>query len=344
MEALNQLDGAAGDFFLEADPADVPLSPNSPSNTGCRKPPPLLSPPSIRQLRVVYKTTTDDEGRGNDTTRVQGERADADGVQEGGGGFCIQVDHSEHTLVPDTGDLWNVSCSMEPGVSQAQSPSLVSNLGCNLVNSVMEVGDAGGPLATVDLGDGVAVEGMPEDMGGFEAVTAGFFVQAPSPSSLVPDQDALGVEVQVPEEEAMDSSGVVESLAAQEEAKLVAWRKAFYRIPHKPLLRHVQGELKTNVTCMQATSMSCTMFCSEAFHACLSDHGRAVEKVMDRYYEPYIHAAGDSPGCLFMTLPCLPPLPSHLYPPRPTSTHKASWSGTNDVGDGACTNKPAVTA
>jgi len=60
LEALNQLDGAAGDFFLEADPADVPLSPNSPSNTGCRKPPPLLSPPSIRQLRVVYKTTTDD--------------------------------------------------------------------------------------------------------------------------------------------------------------------------------------------------------------------------------------------------------------------------------------------
>ena len=108
---------------------------------------------------------------------------------------------------------------------------------------------------------------MPEDVGVFDAFAEGFFVQALSPSSLVLDQDALGVEVQVPEEEAMDSLGVVESLAAQEEAKLVAWRKTFFRIPHKSLLHHVQGELKTNVTCMQATSMSSTMFCSEAFHA-----------------------------------------------------------------------------
>jgi len=68
-------------------------------------------------------------------------------------------------------------------------------------------------------------------------------------------------------EETMDGQGVVESLAAQEEVKLVAWRKAFHRIPHKPLIHHVQGEPKTNVTCMQATSLSCTMFCSEAFHA-----------------------------------------------------------------------------
>jgi len=137
---------------------------------------------------------------------------------------------------------------------------------------------------------------------------------------LVPDQDDLGVEVQVPEEEAMDGPGVVESLAAQEEAKLVAWRKAFYRIPHKPLFHHVQGELKTNVTCMQAMYTSCTMFCSEAFHASLTDYGRAVEKAKDRYYKLYIYAADDFPECLFMTLFCLPPLPSHLYPPRPTST------------------------
>ena len=60
----------------------------------------------------------------------------------------------------------------------------------------MEVGDTSGSLTTVDLGDGVAVEGMLEDVGDFEAVAAGFFVQAPSPSSLVSDQDALGVEVQ----------------------------------------------------------------------------------------------------------------------------------------------------
>ena len=82
---------------------------------------------------------------------------------------------------------------------------------------------------------------MPEDVGVFEAVAEGFFVQAPSPSSLVLDQDALGVEVQVPEEEAMDNLGVVESLAAHEEAKLVAWRKAIYRTPHKPLFHNVQG-------------------------------------------------------------------------------------------------------
>jgi len=235
------MDGAAGDFFLEADPANVPLSPNIPSNTGPRKPPPLCSPPSIYQLRkrcenndnqpivlspvhsstIVYKKTTNDEGQGNDTMGVQGERADADGVQEGGGGFGMQVDHSEHTLVPDTGDLWNVSCSMEPGVSQMQSLSLVSDFGFDTVDSIMVVGDASSSLATVDLGDGVAVKGMPEDVGGFEAVAAGFFVQSPS-SSLVFDQDALGAKVQVPEEEAMDGQGVVESLAAQEEAKLVA--------------------------------------------------------------------------------------------------------------------------
>jgi len=91
MEALNQLDGAAGDFFLEADPADVPLSPNSPSNTGCRKPPPLLSPPSIRQLRVVYKTTTDDERLGDDAMGVQGSRASLAGVLAGGVGFVSCV-------------------------------------------------------------------------------------------------------------------------------------------------------------------------------------------------------------------------------------------------------------
>jgi len=60
---------------------------------------------------------------------VQGERVAADGVQKGGGGSGFQVDHSEHILIADTGDLWNVSCSMEPGVSQVQSPSSVLDFG-----------------------------------------------------------------------------------------------------------------------------------------------------------------------------------------------------------------------
>ena len=64
------------------------------------------------------------------------------------------------------------------------------------------------------------------------------------------------------EEEAKDGLGVVELLSAQEEVTLVSWRKAFYRIPCKPLLHHVQGKPKTNVTCMEAISMSCTMYCS----------------------------------------------------------------------------------
>jgi hypothetical protein len=44
IEALNQLDGAAGDLILEADPAEVPFSPNSTSNTSSCKRPPLHSP------------------------------------------------------------------------------------------------------------------------------------------------------------------------------------------------------------------------------------------------------------------------------------------------------------
>ena len=74
MEALNQLDGVAGDFSLEEDSADVPLSPSSPSNTASRNPPRVHSPLPIHQLRTVYKTTTNDEGQGNDAMGVQGER------------------------------------------------------------------------------------------------------------------------------------------------------------------------------------------------------------------------------------------------------------------------------
>jgi len=63
----------------------------------------------------------------------------------------------------------------------------------------------------------------------------------------------------VSEEEATDGSRVVDCFLAQEEVKLVAWRKAFNRIPHKPPLQIVQGEMKTGVTCLEATFMSCTL-------------------------------------------------------------------------------------
>ena len=48
---------------------------------------------------------------------------------------------------------------------------------------------------------------------------------------------------------------------------------------------------------------------SEAFRASLTAYDRALDDVKDTYCKPYILAAGDSPGCLFMTLPCLPPPP-----------------------------------
>ena len=51
------------------------------------------------------------------------------------------------------------------------------------------------------------------------------------------DQVTLGMEVQVPEEEAMVSPGVVAYLAAQEKVKLTAWQQDFSRIPHKSFLQ-----------------------------------------------------------------------------------------------------------
>jgi len=99
------------------------------------------------------------------------------------------------------------------------------------------------------------------------------------------------MEVQVSEEEAKDVSGVVDCLSAQEEVKLVAWRKAFNRIPHKPPLQIVQGELKTGITCLEATFMSCTLPCSQAFRASLAAYDRALEDVKDTYFKPYILAA-----------------------------------------------------
>jgi len=68
MEALNQLDGAAGDFVL-------PLSPTSPSNAGSRNPPPPCSPLLIHQLRTVPKGICNGERLGDDVMGVQGSRA-----------------------------------------------------------------------------------------------------------------------------------------------------------------------------------------------------------------------------------------------------------------------------
>jgi len=98
MEVLNQLDGA-DDSVIEEDSADAPLSPTSPSNAGSRNPPPLRSPLLIHQKSMFSKTTTNDEGPGNDAMRVQGKRADAEGVQVDGGSFGNQVDQLELTPV-----------------------------------------------------------------------------------------------------------------------------------------------------------------------------------------------------------------------------------------------------
>ena len=70
---------------------------------------------------------------------------------------------------------------------------------------------------------------------------------------------------------------------------------------------------------MEAVYPSCTMACSKMFHASLTDYDRALEDVKDQYYKPYSLAAGNTAGCLYLTLPSLPPLPSYMNPPRPTS-------------------------
>ena len=182
----------------------------------------------------------------------------------GGGGFGNQVDQRELTPGPDVGDFLNTSFFLEPGVLQVQSSASNTDVGVYADDSVVHVGDADGTVATVDTGDRAADEGMMVDVGGFEAVAEGFFADASAPSPLLLNQDTLGVEVQVSEkkEEARDGSEMVKSLSAQEAVKLVAWRKAFYRNPHKSLLQIVQGELNTFVNCMEATFMSCTLPCS----------------------------------------------------------------------------------
>ena len=86
-------------------------------------------------------------------------------------------------------------------------------------------------------------------------------------------------------------------MSAQEEVNLVSWRKVFHRIPSKPLLLIVQGELKTDVSWFEAMYMSCTMECSESFRASLTNYDRALEDVKDQYYKPYITIATISMAC-----------------------------------------------
>ena len=117
----------------------------------------------------------------------------------------------------------------------------------------MLVGDADGTVARVDTDDRAADEEMMVDLGGLEDVVEVFFADVSASAPLSLDQVTLGLEMHVPEEEAMVGPGVVASLAAQEKAKLTAWRQAFSSIPHKSLLQSVQGEPTTGVTCMEAT-------------------------------------------------------------------------------------------
>jgi len=162
---------------------------------------------------------------------VQSGGADADGVAPGGVGFGIEDDHRELTPFPDVGDLKDASFFLATGVSLVHSLALDTLVGVYADDFVMLVGDADGTIATVDTDDRVADEEMMVDLGGLEDVVEGFFavISAPSPLSL--DKTTLGLEAQVPEEKAMVCPGVVSSLAAQEKAKLTAWRLAFSRIP-----------------------------------------------------------------------------------------------------------------
>ena len=220
MKALNQLDGAAGDFIMEDDSDDTPPSLNSPNSAGSRTPPPLCSPLSFCQLCMVPKKTSNDERQGNDTLGVQGGGADADGVTVSGGGFGIQDDHGKLTHFPDVGDLLNVSFSLEPEVSRVHSLALDSVVGVYAEDSVMPVGDADGTVTMVDMDDQTADAEMMVDLGSLEDVVEVFFAGAPAPSPVSLDQVILGLEVQVPEEEVMVRPGVVAFFVAQEKAKL----------------------------------------------------------------------------------------------------------------------------
>ena len=89
------------------------------------------------------------------------------------------------------------------------------------------------------------------DVVGLEAVAQGFFSDASSPSPLLLDQDALGVEVHVSEEEKemQVSEEEVESLLTQEE-KLISWRMCFGRLPDTPSLMPEQDDPNADMSWM----------------------------------------------------------------------------------------------
>jgi len=72
MKTLNQLEGAAGDFIMEDDSNNTPPCHNSSSSTGSHTPPPLCSPLSVPQFRMVPTKTSKNERKGNDAMGVQG--------------------------------------------------------------------------------------------------------------------------------------------------------------------------------------------------------------------------------------------------------------------------------
>ena len=164
----------------------------------------------------------------------------------GGGGFGIQDDHRELTPFPDAGDLLNASFFLEPGVSPVHSLALDTVVGVYAEDSVMHVGDADGTVhvgdadgtvAMVDTDDPAADAEMRVDLGSLEDVVEGFFAAALAPWPLSLDQVTSGMEMQVPEEEAMVGLGVVAFLAAQEKAKLTAWQQAFLEFLTSPSFR-----------------------------------------------------------------------------------------------------------
>jgi len=88
------------------------------------------------------------------------------------------------------------------------SSALDSVVGVYAEDPVMHVGDADGTVAMVDTDDRAADAEMMVDLGGLEDAVEGFFAPASAPSPVSLDQVTLGMEVQVPEEEAMVGRGL----------------------------------------------------------------------------------------------------------------------------------------
>jgi len=105
----------------------------------------------------------------------------------------------------------NTSFSLEPEVSPVHSLALDLVVGVYAEDSVtvMHVGDVDGTVAMVDTDDRAADAEMMVDLGGLEDVVEGFFAATSAPPSESINQTTLGLEVQVPEEEEMVSTGVV---------------------------------------------------------------------------------------------------------------------------------------